>query len=68
MPHRHECGAAVDVDGPTPNTLKTRTVVVAVGSRWTMLDVPGVKEGIGTCVHYGPEVCAALDVTTATSR
>jgi thioredoxin reductase (NADPH) len=34
--------------------LLARTVILALGNRWQELDIPGLREQVGHCVHYGP--------------
>jgi thioredoxin reductase (NADPH) len=34
--------------------LLAHTVILALGNRWQELDIPGVREHVGHCVHYGP--------------
>jgi thioredoxin reductase (NADPH) len=34
--------------------LLAHTVILALGNRWQELDIPGVREQVGHCVHYGP--------------
>jgi thioredoxin reductase (NADPH) len=34
--------------------LLAHTVILALGNRWQELDIPGLREQVGQCVHYGP--------------
>lgn len=38
----------------TAPPILSRTVILALGNRWQELDIPGLREEVGHCVHYGP--------------